>query len=1058
MQTFWHHVRRGGKKNKSASKYSAVVNRTKPVYETSGIIPSYQQAHETASIETQELSRTTQELLTRWQFSNLELQKKLSSLESHLSFISQLQPQEESPPYVENAPGVTSATEAPATTKQEKIAINSNVRNLPEFSDKDKFLAEEVKGAQVQQASVRRNLFDDQQSSYHYEAHPDSSLPKALEAAFLDCAQKIYKEGIHMISDNPFPVSPEQVRQAFASSLADLKYTSLRSELIDRILLKDEKKRSDTNKTIPPAPRHHLKPPRRARGPPIALMPRRKKAISSFEIPPRKVAKDGLFPVDTLSPLAYVHATRVENMPLSNSPPVYTETMAFVDSYIYSINGVSASTSNPDRTWIMATDEIKRQDEIEKEFPTDEANDEENSLRNENPDKPLALSPEDLIDVKEEEDEKVEAACTLSLLLNLSDDSFWEALITYISNVEDDTESNGATANSTVGQGSRMGTISINQCRSHLPILFPEIYDGLHWAPKGLLGYNGDLIPQICGRMQEESVEFIDCVKAAIDKRVSELNHDPGEPLDDGYVMSSPPEDPEMGSSSNSTQNHNYLSNNAVTSSTIQGSGNGRVPKRRRENNNDRGDDEDDDERLPKKQVIQAIKNLEQKLACPFAKADPDRHPRCQLINRKNLSGVKEHLKRSHFGGILPVALFRARTWGEVFICCNEGWARAIPSPHLDFLVPVTWIHRQQTSELQLTNQTNESIQNNPIRDITSTPFAPIMPRHPNNSSVDSNSTNSDQQGSILTNSTTPSSGVYPSSPKQTSFDLQTIESIPGSRPMNISETPITNTTSLPITNPLPQEGTDDFSKYIYSDYDFDIGQILSAIEGFEQEAPSFDPGPSTQRIPLIREDPHLIPPTSDGCFGEELPLNASATPSEIHPSNMTAAVQQPQEAPPTHTIDTGDAAPLTEPPALTPDNRDTATSTESPESVTTPSNQNVDIIVPTAPKANKKYTVRIRRRDRSPNQQSSEKKGPQKFQFDDIDEFQRDFEAWMFQTFSDPVFCWQAWEFENPKSNERISDLEGMADELEFIWDAYRTEGAAFFLVPKVALGTCLT
>ncbi|KAF3905828.1 hypothetical protein AA313_de0206422 [Arthrobotrys entomopaga] len=77
-------------------------------------------------------------------------------------------------------------------------------------------------------------------------------------------------------------------------------------------------------------------------------------------------------------------------------------------------------------------------------------------------------------------------------------------------------------------------------------------------------------------------------------------------------------------------------------------------------------------------------------LACPFAKANPAAHTECLTIGRKNLSGIKEHCKRNHYNNKLPDDIRAAKTWIDVFRCCNKDWdPDYYPSPYLDIANPL---------------------------------------------------------------------------------------------------------------------------------------------------------------------------------------------------------------------------------------------------------------------------------------------------------------------------------------------------------------------------------
>ncbi|KAK6353021.1 hypothetical protein TWF696_005012 [Orbilia brochopaga] len=81
------------------------------------------------------------------------------------------------------------------------------------------------------------------------------------------------------------------------------------------------------------------------------------------------------------------------------------------------------------------------------------------------------------------------------------------------------------------------------------------------------------------------------------------------------------------------------------------------------------------------------LKSLRDKYACPFAKGDPGNNVPCWTINRQNLSGIKEHLKRYHFRGELPSDVRTAKNWDFIFDWLFPQWgSRRRPSPFIDML------------------------------------------------------------------------------------------------------------------------------------------------------------------------------------------------------------------------------------------------------------------------------------------------------------------------------------------------------------------------------------
>ncbi|KAK6528409.1 hypothetical protein TWF281_009650 [Arthrobotrys megalospora] len=99
------------------------------------------------------------------------------------------------------------------------------------------------------------------------------------------------------------------------------------------------------------------------------------------------------------------------------------------------------------------------------------------------------------------------------------------------------------------------------------------------------------------------------------------------------------------------------------------------------------GEDSDPQPSRQRPRRLSNVRNLGSRYACPWAKGEPDAHVTCWTINRQNLAGVKEHLKRFHFGGTLPRKVREARTWDDTFDTLFPDWGfRPRPSPYVDML------------------------------------------------------------------------------------------------------------------------------------------------------------------------------------------------------------------------------------------------------------------------------------------------------------------------------------------------------------------------------------
>ncbi|KAF3222962.1 hypothetical protein TWF192_005188 [Orbilia oligospora] len=107
---------------------------------------------------------------------------------------------------------------------------------------------------------------------------------------------------------------------------------------------------------------------------------------------------------------------------------------------------------------------------------------------------------------------------------------------------------------------------------------------------------------------------------------------------------------------------------------------NGQSRKRKLSRSGNNGD-EGDKPRERKIVKLSQLASIINRLACPFAKAYPEDHPTCVIISRQNLAGVKEHVKRNHFGGVLPRDIRQSKTWAAVFRVCNPEWDSQTPVP-----------------------------------------------------------------------------------------------------------------------------------------------------------------------------------------------------------------------------------------------------------------------------------------------------------------------------------------------------------------------------------------
>ncbi|KAF3107520.1 hypothetical protein TWF594_007683 [Orbilia oligospora] len=142
----------------------------------------------------------------------------------------------------------------------------------------------------------------------------------------------------------------------------------------------------------------------------------------------------------------------------------------------------------------------------------------------------------------------------------------------------------------------------------------------------------------------------------------------------------------DSGGNRSTEQLNNDDRNSEQISGPIGQERNGQSRKRKLGQSSNNGD-EGDKPRERKIVKLSQLASIINRLACPFAKAYPEEHPTCVIISRKNLAGVKEHVKRNHFGGVLPRDIRQSKTWAAVFRVCNPEWDSQTPVP--DPCIPI---------------------------------------------------------------------------------------------------------------------------------------------------------------------------------------------------------------------------------------------------------------------------------------------------------------------------------------------------------------------------------
>ncbi|KAF3130926.1 hypothetical protein TWF594_010206 [Orbilia oligospora] len=483
--------------------------------------------------------------------------------------------------------------------------------------------------------------------------------------------------------------------------------------------------------------------------------------------------------------------------------------------------------------------------------------------------------------------------------------------------------------------------------------------------------------------------------------------------------------------------------------------------------------DGDGDKPPTKRRKKNAEKALGGQLACPFAKGEPSLYLRCVTIGRRNLSGVKEHLRRNHFNKTTPRGLLKARSWNEIFDFCYPLWKpRPYPSPHVytaEILFNcIRWNNPQpeaQPEDILLDYQRidspagpsvnvagwikfgtdNEETGNpKPILQITSN-TDPIFGLLEQDASI-----NSQNQLDNTATSGEHALGAYISYPDPTnqsrepSFDiLESSTSIPYEH-QNIEHwnetTGISGSLSAAISKmaephftwPLPSEAQTqaaEFTHFLSSGLGIDLSlppedcynQVLSSIDSGN----IFDPATGFT-MPLIKPMPLSLSSTS---FPHpRLKVLEAETLIPFQPLYMAfpgvlpdggSGPKSDDSNPSTIASDVLPASPRVQP--LQQNNRDTA----SENYLLFVSRPYIDV-------------------------KSTEDGRYKRYKFKAFEDFRENFEEWLKSKFTDPPFDWKSMEFYNERRGARLTDIEEVIDDLEGSFTHYRSKKASLYLVMR--------
>ncbi|KAK6352321.1 hypothetical protein TWF730_009151 [Orbilia blumenaviensis] len=563
-------------------------------------------------------------------------------------------------------------------------------------------------------------------------------------------------------------------------------------------------------------------------------------------------------------------------------------------------------------------------------------------------------------------------------------------------------------------------------------------------------------------------------------------------------------------------------------------------------NKKKRKDDDDSEEsegsRRPnnRRRGTNNLKSLGKRYACPFAKSHPDNHVTCWTINRQNLAGVKEHLKRFHFGGTLPSDIRAARTWDDVFDCIAPDWGnRPRPTPYVDMLDifqrsvrpgpasstgssamegvqqqqwPNVLISPQHAPQHQLPHrhvqqrymqQPQEQPLRQPHMGVTSPGIVPDPLQAAPVAGLDPAgglspealyqsiyggplSTTTLFQDPLMQSQSQLVGGVGATSPAATSvgtFDGVGVPSNPYTQPMDTASLsalglpPTTQPLSLNTFSTMglgmpglfnalgpphfqdmsPQEIAEGFRSagdFFSQEYDVGIGSgrpagdlFTEILDVMESPAPVLEPVLESSPEPgsaMTSETMHGFYPYQQ----QQQVSHATPTSSIMSASTASRSASLPTGYPSTTTSMAVHLTPSVQATAGTPLIYHTPPSNPS----TTPNHvSHISSPPSTTSTKEKKYQLLISRKPAIPG--SSEHPGHRVFTFDGFEEFARNFDAFLYQEFTDPMFSWDEWELMNGVTGARLDGTNAVIKDLDFTFLVHMNNRAALFLVAKEGL-----
>ncbi|KAF3924404.1 hypothetical protein AA313_de0205690 [Arthrobotrys entomopaga] len=533
--------------------------------------------------------------------------------------------------------------------------------------------------------------------------------------------------------------------------------------------------------------------------------------------------------------------------------------------------------------------------------------------------------------------------------------------------------------------------------------------------------------------------------------------------------------------------------------------GSGDKKKKREEEESD--ESEGNNRKGPRNRRPSNLRSLGRRYACPFAKAEPDTNVTCWTINRQNLAGVKEHLKRFHFGGLLPSDIRAARTWDEVFDVIAPDWGnRPRPSPYVDMLDIFQRSVRQSPLVSNSTSSAPSLAPESALSPTAGWATLPLQQPHTTSPGLSINpqtTTGLGDFGQLSPDTLGPGAYgmglLYPSG--QQPFQRASRSATPASASVGgfdnyggLHNQPV-NTTSLsglnlPTTtqsfNPMPslgsslgsslpfggfisqlaaphftnvsaQELSNQFAQsneFFFNEFGIDTRQPASQLfTDIMDPMEPVAPGPQISGLPPVFEsspepDSAVSGDTIRGMFypGQQQPQisQPTTTPSVISSTGISASGTS---AYPSSSTSMGIHSTMA--PATAGTGANALYSTPGAASATTPINISHASSPPsTTGSRERRYQLLISRNPAIPG--STETPGHKTFYFESHEDFMRNFEGYMRWEFNDPGFNWEGWELMNPVTKARLGSAEAVYLDADFTFVAHMQTRAGLYLVPR--------